>query len=63
MATALEVKKDTKQMESILSGLNHLRMELGLPTQHVRLGLLLDAAIEEANAIASEGNDYLDHND
>lgn len=62
MATALEVKKDTKQMESILNGLNHIRMELGLPTRHKRLAKLLDDAIEESAGLAAAGKDYINQN-
>ena len=60
--SALSAMKDYKQLNYILSGLNALRLQLGVPTRHTTLAKMLDDAIEHLAGLVAEVQDYVDQN-
>lgn len=54
-----QVKSEVKKMEAIRSTLEDAALQLGHPSEHVRLQGFINAAIEEANSLASSADERL----
>lgn len=57
--TGHQVSAEVKRLESVKTTLEEAALILGYPSEHVELQRLINAAIEEANAIACAADEYL----